>query len=521
MEIFLLIARLILTVVLGVAGAAKLADQAGSRRALAGFGVPEELAKLLAWWLPMTEIMVALALLPLATAWFGGCGALVLLLAFLLGIGVNLVRGRTPDCHCFGQLHSEPVSWNVFVRNAALAMLAAFIVVEGKENVGLSATAWMNEMNTNEGIRLLLSVAAVALLVSVLLLLARALKQQAALLETVTALKKVIDEDYAELAPVERADVAPPVEGLPVGAPAPEFSFATLAGGELSLAELLAWGKPVLLLFVSPTCSPCRTLLPQVRAWQRDYGDVLTIALLSKGTEKEARGKLVKYEVQPVLLQGESSIADEYQAKWTPAGVLLDRNGKIASPVTSGEAAIRALVTHAVATAEPTNGSEAKMSRPPIKLGTSLFNVGEPAPRFALPGLDGNEISLDSLLGQDTLLLFWNPGCGFCQAMADDLRRWEAKPNSTRLVFIASGAAADVQRERARFKSLFLHDAEFDIAPLFGANGTPSAVLLDATGRIASSLAVGEQNILALLGIRKFALPVANRLASAAETVAG
>jgi hypothetical protein len=75
--------------------------------------------------------------------------------------------------------------------------------------------------------------------------------------------------------------------------------------------------------------------------------------LLSKGAEKDVRGKLVQYEVQHVLLQGASSIAEEYQAKWTPAAVLIDRNGKIASPVTFGEAAIRALLTRAVATAEP------------------------------------------------------------------------------------------------------------------------------------------------------------------------
>jgi thiol-disulfide isomerase/thioredoxin len=353
METLLFIARLILTVVLGVAGTAKLVDQVGSRRALAGFGVPEEWTKPLAWFLPVAELVVALALLPLTTAWFGALGALVLLLAFLLGIGVNLARGETPDCHCFGQLHSAPVSWNVFARNVALAMLAAFILAQGRDNVGWSATAWLREVRTHERITLLLSISAVALLVPIWRLLRRVLKQQAMMLEAVTAMKKMIEEDYAEPAPVEREDAAPPVEGLPVGTPAPEFSFATRAGGRLSLAELLAWGKPVLLLFVSPTCSPCKSLLPQVRIWQRDYGNSLTIALLSKGAEKDVRNKLAQYEVQHVLLQGASSIAEEYQAKWTPAAVLIDPSGKIASPVTSGEAAIRALLTHAVATAEP------------------------------------------------------------------------------------------------------------------------------------------------------------------------
>ena len=252
-------------------------------------------------------------------------------------------------------------------------------------------------------------------------------------------------------------------------------------------------------------------MLPYVRIWQRDYGDFLTVALLSKGTEKDVQRKIAKYEANYVLLQEESSLADEYQAKWTPAAVLIDRYGKIASSATYGDEEIRLLVTHTVATAELSNqnGADVNLYRPQIKVGKSLFKVGEPAPRFALSGLNGTEVSLDSLLGTPTLLLFWNPGCGFCKAMADDLIRWESKQTTTRLVFISSGEESAVRQEGARFRSLFLYDVDFDIAPMFGASGTPSAVLLDATGRLASSLAVGEHNILALLGVRKIALPVA------------
>ena len=510
MEIVLLLVRLALFVVFAVAGGTKLADREGSRHALMGFGVPEGLAAPFAWLLPIAEIIVAIALLPLSTAWFGSIGALVLLLAFLVGIGVNLARGNAPDCHCFGQLHSEPVSWKVFARNVVLAALAIFIVALGRDNVGLSATEWMNDMKVGELLSLAFSVFAAAMLVPVLALLRKGMKQQTTLLETVAAMKKVIEEDYAEPLPVEREDAVPPVEGLPVGALAPVFSFPLLDGGQLSLADLLARGKAVLLIFVSPNCSPCKSLLPNIRAWQRDYGDFLTIALLSKGAEKEVRSKIAKYDATYVLLQGESSIADDYQAKWTPGAVLIDLSGKIASPVTSGDAAIRALVTHAVATAGNQNGVT-NGARPQIKLGNSLFKVGEAAPRFALPDLAGNEVNFGDLLNRETLLLFWNPTCGFCKGMADDLKRWEAKANSNapQLVFVTTGDTAGVKQESETFRSLFLHDPDMDIAPLFGANGTPSAVLLAADGSIASSLAVGERNILALLGVRKIELPIA------------
>ncbi len=103
-DIALLIARVLLAGVFVVAGLAKLADLGGSRQALRDFGVPAFLATPGGILLPLAEIAVAVALIPLASPWWGAIGALALLLAFVLGIGYNLARGRKPDCHCFGQL---------------------------------------------------------------------------------------------------------------------------------------------------------------------------------------------------------------------------------------------------------------------------------------------------------------------------------------------------------------------------------------------------------------------------------
>jgi hypothetical protein len=37
---------------------------------------------------------------------------LALLVLFIVAIAVTLARGRKPDCHCFGQLHSKPIGWD-------------------------------------------------------------------------------------------------------------------------------------------------------------------------------------------------------------------------------------------------------------------------------------------------------------------------------------------------------------------------------------------------------------------------
>src|SRR5713226_2622846 len=136
MDIVLLLARLLLAVVFVVAGLAKLVDRAGSRQALIDFGVPARLVTPLAVLLPLAELAVAVALIPTASAWWGALGALALLVLFITAIGYNLAQGRTPDCHCFGQLHSAPAGWSTLVRNLVLAGIAGLVVSFGTNAAG-------------------------------------------------------------------------------------------------------------------------------------------------------------------------------------------------------------------------------------------------------------------------------------------------------------------------------------------------------------------------------------------------
>src|SRR5258707_586848 len=62
MGIVLLLARIFLALVFGVAGFAKAARPASSRQTLIEFGVPEKLAIPIGWSLPFVEIFVALTL---------------------------------------------------------------------------------------------------------------------------------------------------------------------------------------------------------------------------------------------------------------------------------------------------------------------------------------------------------------------------------------------------------------------------------------------------------------------------
>lgn len=514
MEIVLLMARLFLASVFAIAGIAKTADPAGGRKAMIGFGVSEKLATPLGRFLPIVEICVALSLIPLGTAWLGAVAALPLMLIFVVAIGVSLLRGRTPECNCFGQLHSTPVSWSMFARNLALAGVAALIVVGGKKDPGLSVLGWIGDLKTVEMLNLLVSCIAVGLLVTAVMYLRRVLNQQARVLERIDSLEKLIEE-YAP-PPVEHGEMVPPLEGLPVGAPAPEFSLFSIGGEEVTLEGLLALGKSVLLLFVSPNCSPCETVLADVEGWERDYSDRLTIAVLSKGSSQENQDRVLKYAPRHLLLLGESDAAERYQSKWTPAALLIRRPGRIASQNAYGDQEIRALVANAITasevTAEDGSGAAWNGHRLQIKVGTSALKVGDPAPAFSISDLHGNVVHIQDLLGRDTLLLFWDPGCPFCQAMSADLMRWEENPpkGAPQLVFVASGDAQRAKAASENYKSRFLHDSDSQLGPLLGTRSTPSAVLIDREGRIASSVATGSTNVLALAGVHKVATPIAS-----------
>ncbi|HEV3291717.1 MAG TPA: MauE/DoxX family redox-associated membrane protein, partial [Streptosporangiaceae bacterium] len=142
-SVLLVLLRLVLAAVFVVSAFAKAADHDGFSSSLKSFGIPARLRPLAAWLVPALELLTALALLPAASAWLAAASALGLLLLFTLVIVVNLVKGRRPDCHCFGQLSARPVGWGSVARNGLLIGAAAAVVaVRGPVNAGPSMVAW-------------------------------------------------------------------------------------------------------------------------------------------------------------------------------------------------------------------------------------------------------------------------------------------------------------------------------------------------------------------------------------------
>jgi peroxiredoxin len=486
MSALLLTARLALAAVFAVAGAAKLADRAGSRAALEAFGVPAALARPGARLLPLAEIAVAALLLIDGAARWGALGALVLLLGFVGGISRSMARGEAPDCHCFGQLHSEPAGWSTLVRNALLAAIAGFVALAGWNDIGASTTDWTRDLSDVATVALIGGVAIVAILSIGGSLFVRLLRRHGQTLLRLDAMQAALDE--------HGIDIADP-DAPATGAPAPDFALAGLHGETITRDALLARQRPLVLVFTDPHCGPCSALMPELAGWQRDRDD-LTIALVSRGSVDDNLAKVREHGLTDLYLQNDREVSEAYDGVATPTAVLVAPDGTIASAPAPGADAIRSLVAGGASRPEmPTvvhAGGPAPV-RPPVAA------IGDPAPDVRLRDLDGNETSLAEETRERTVVVFWDPACGFCERMVPQLREWEANPprDAPDLLLVSTGSVAD--NRAMGIEAEILIDGNFVAGSAVGAGGTPTAVLVDQ-GRVASRLMAGAPDVLKLLG---------------------
>lgn len=518
MDLVLLIARLLLTAVFLVAGLAKLADRTGSRRALVEFGIPSALATPLGVLLPIAELAVAAALIPAATAQWGALGALGLLLVFISGIGINLARGRRPDCHCFGQLHSAPIGWPTLTRNLALGAVAGIVFWQaGEARPMIFATAPI----AFDGVALVVGVIALGLVLIQGWFLFQLLGQNGRMLIRMQALEAGLGSPELA-ATASSASAAAPGAGLPVGMQAPPFSLAALDGGVVTLDMLREAGKPLVLIFSDAGCASCMQIMPEIGRWQRDLTAKLRIAVITRGPLDNNRAKAAEHGVTNVLLQQDREVAGAYRAAWTPSAVMVRGDGTVGSPTAVGPEMIRSLVGglesgRAVATprslAAPgvtpvATGRSSGALQPPQRLAAA--SPGTPAPPVKVADLSGRTVKLSELRSR-TLILFWNPDCHYCQDALELLRAWESEPpdGAPKLLIVSTGS---VEANKAMgLRSRIVLDPSLTTAAAFGAPGTPSAVLLDAKGLIASHVVAGASAVFGLANGRLDQVPLAPR----------
>ena len=82
------------------------------------------------------------------------------------------------------------------------------------------------------------------------------------------------------------------VTGLRVREHCASVLLDVAGGGHLSLADLLAEQRPVVLVFVSARCGPCEALLPRLAEWQDRFHDRLTLAVVASVSARSLTRRL-------------------------------------------------------------------------------------------------------------------------------------------------------------------------------------------------------------------------------------
>ncbi|MGH8327353.1 MAG: peroxiredoxin family protein, partial [Steroidobacteraceae bacterium] len=174
-----------------------------------------------------------------------------------------------------------------------------------------------------------------------------------------------------------------------------------------------------------------------------------------------------------------------YEAHGTPSAVLIASDGTISAPLARGADAIRDLI--------------ARATRPPALRPPA---VGDEVPAIELEDLDGVRHRLGAPGGHETAVLFWNPGCGFCARMLDDLRAAvQARAAGGPALVVVSRGTIDANRA-LDLRAPVLLDHKSQAMRAYGVNGTPGAILVDGAGRIARAAAIGADAVLEMLGAK-------------------
>jgi thiol-disulfide isomerase/thioredoxin len=408
--------------------------------------------------------MVAAALLPVASVRAGAAAALLLLAAFSITIATALARGRHVECRCFGQLTSGIVSWRTLARNAVLAVVALAVLLVDLRSPPPSLFDAVSTLRGAALVAWTVGLAAVAIIGLGAWAFVHLLRAHGRLLLRVEHLEQQL----------VHAGLADALGDL---------------SGPADWKDLLDRSRSLLLLFTSPQCAPCRELRPEIRAWQQCLGSQLRFGLASDGRVEEIRREAVQFGVTDPLVDRDLRLFHAFEAKGTPSAVLVRSDGTIGSHLASGPAAIRALLAREAAKNDARSAAAPALAPAP---GTAL-------PQLRLRRLDGASSTVSDFIREPTVVVFWNPRCGYCRAMHDKLRRWERDqhPRAPRMVVVSSG---DEDSIRAKgFEAPVLLDPDFAYGRGVGIGGTPMAVLVDAESRIASAPAAGPDAVLALI----------------------
>lgn len=128
--------------------------------------------------------------------------------------------------------------------------------------------------------------------------------------------------------------------GVSPGKIAPIITVANLDGDTVQLA---ANGKVMILNFWATWCPPCRQEMPELDAFQRQYGDQVDLFVINLQESASTVRQFCErngYQL-PVMLDQTGKAAEIYQVRAIPTTIVIDKTGHVryrkTGPVTTAE----------------------------------------------------------------------------------------------------------------------------------------------------------------------------------------
>lgn len=115
--------------------------------------------------------------------------------------------------------------------------------------------------------------------------------------------------------------------GPAVGEPAPVLEVADLEGHAHRLGSARADGRSTLLLFVSPSCPVCKSLLPAVKSSRKDERAWMDVILASDGDASVQREFVRAQGLDGIPYVVSAALGLAYQVGRLPFAALLDERG--------------------------------------------------------------------------------------------------------------------------------------------------------------------------------------------------
>lgn len=129
---------------------------------------------------------------------------------------------------------------------------------------------------------------------------------------------------HERIAPVGALMLA---KGLKVGELAPTIAAEDLDGRAITVGAVRSDGRATLVVFVSPTCPVCKTLLPALKSSLASERDWLDIILASDGEAGSQRDFVTAQRLNAFPYIVSAPLGISYQVSRLPFAVLIDAEG--------------------------------------------------------------------------------------------------------------------------------------------------------------------------------------------------